>query len=49
MAQGRFAPRINAIYPLERAADAIDEIAARGVVGKNVLAISQQARARISI
>ena len=35
--QGRLHPRVHAVYPLERAADALHEVLGRGVAGKVVL------------
>ena len=38
-AQGRLRPHISATYPLARAADALNDIAARRVMGKAVLQV----------
>ncbi|HTP95495.1 MAG TPA: NADPH:quinone oxidoreductase family protein [Burkholderiales bacterium] len=39
-AQGRIAPHVSARYPLERAADALNDVLARRILGKAVLEIA---------
>jgi NADPH:quinone reductase and related Zn-dependent oxidoreductases len=48
MDEGAFRPRINRVFALQDAALALGQVADRGVVGKNVIAISREAQERIT-
>lgn len=48
MDEGAFLPRINRVFALHDAVQAMQQVAARGVVGKNVIAISDETQKRIT-